>query len=228
MRLLSGFGLKKLNNILKEDIFIEMRNFVVKCCELMNDESISFGNLLPNHEDKIKLRLMNKYLRQPSVRETLGFKNIRLMFDAETVENYNEENDGCNARLDIKVSSEDTLTHYDKYFTIECKRLDGYAHLNKEYVKEGVSRFVSPGAKYASGYGKNLMLGFIVRDIDLKENATKINQIQKVELPNEIKEELLMLEEIPLKYCIYRGMYSTNFGEIQLQHLFYNLSKSVG
>jgi len=224
---MSGFGLGKLNGILKEDIFTEMRDFVVKCCELMNDESITLNNPLPNHEDKIKLRLMNKYLRQPSVREKLGYKNLKLMFDAETVENYNELTDESNARLDIKVSSEDTLTHYDKYYTIECKRLDGYAHLNKEYVKEGISRFVSSSAKYASGYGKNLMLGFVIKNIDIKTNTNKINEIQKVELNKELKEEFKLLNEIPSRCSIYSSFYECSSRKIQLQHIFYDLSKAV-
>lgn len=45
--------------------------------------------------------------------------------------------------------------------SIECKRIDGTADLNKKYVKEGVARFVTQ--KYSSYYGRNVMLGFVVK-----------------------------------------------------------------
>lgn len=224
---MGGFRLSKLNDILKKDTFIKMREFVVECCELMNSESVLKKEFLPNHEDKIKNRLVFKYLNSYDVRENLGYVDIKLAFDAEVSQNYDCDTDVTNARLDIKVTSEDTLTFHEKYYTIECKRLDGYSHLNKEYVNQGVARFVSSDAKYASGYGKNLMLGFIVRDIDMKMNAEKINTIQNKELNDEVKKEMSFIKEGAKSYCIYTANYLSPFGEIELQHLFYNFSLAI-
>ncbi|MGO2962565.1 MAG: hypothetical protein ACTIDE_08165 [Carnobacterium maltaromaticum] len=224
---MSGFRLSKLNDILKKDTFVKMRDFVIECCELMNNESIINKEFLPNHEDKIKNRLVFEYLKSYAVRGKLGYSDIKLSFDAEVSQNYNRGTDNTNARLDIKVTSEDTLTFHEKYYTIECKRLDGYSHLNKEYVNQGISRFVSIDAKYASGYGKNLMLGFIVRDIDIKKNVEKIDNIQNQKLSNSIEKGMTFVEEKPDAYCIYKAEYLSPFGEVELQHLFYNLSLAI-
>ena len=224
---MGGFGLSKLNNILKQDTFVKMREFVVECCELMNDESIVKKEFLPNHEDKIKNRLVFEYLRSYVVREKTGYADIKLAFDAEVSQNYDHMTDTTNARLDIKVTSEDTLTFHEKYYTIECKRLDGRSHLNKEYVNQGVARFVSANAKYSSGYGKNLMLGFTVRNIDMKKNAEKIDIIQNAELVNEIEEGMSFIEEKANTYCIYKANYLSPFGEVELKHLFYNFSLAI-
>jgi hypothetical protein len=224
---LSGFGLSKLNDILKKDTFIKMRELVIGCCDLMNTESISRRDYLPNHEDQIKNKLVFGYLNSYDVREKLGYVDIKLAFDAEVSKNYNDITHTTNARLDIKVTSEDTLTFHEKYYTIECKRLDGYSHLNKEYVRQGIARFVAPDAKYSSGYGKNLMLGFIVRNIDIKQNVAKINVIQNAELSEAINHEMSIVEEKDSQYYIYKADYFSPFGEIELQHLFYNFSLAI-
>lgn len=223
---MSGFGASKLNAILRDDSFIKMRDFVVTCCNLMSAKSIETENFLPNHEDKIKNKLVFEYLNSNTIREDTGYKEIKLAFDAEVSGNYNNDTNTTNARFDIKVTSEDTLSYSEKYYNIECKRIDGKAHLNKEYIKEGVARFVSKDAKYSSGYGKNMMLGFVVEDINIKENTEKIDKIQATELKECIKNGFTVLEE-KTKYFVYTADYYAPSREVELQHVFYNFSLAI-
>lgn len=71
------------------------------------------------------------------------------------------------------------------------------------------------------------MLGFIVRNIDMKKNAEKIDIIQNAELVNEIEEGMSFIEEKANTYCIYKANYLSPFGEVELQHLFYNFSLAI-
>jgi len=223
---MGGFTRGLLNDVIRKDIFVSMRNFVIACCGLMTDESVNEENYLPNHEEKIRNRLLFRYLRNTSVRRRLGYNDLELIFVSETAENYNHDSDTANARLDIQVMSEDTFKFPEKYYTIECKRIDGYARLNREYVNQGVARFVSHDAKYQSVYKKNMMLGFMVRRVDMKLNAEKINNIQSDEFAKEIKKEMHLTGETA-QYCVYEANYLSPFGEIQLHHIFYDVSIAI-
>ena len=223
---MGGFSVGKYNDILKEDTFLKMREFLIGCCSLMRDESVSSNSRLPNHEDKIKNKLVFNYLKCLHVREKLGY-DLKLIFESEVSECFDSATSVTKGRVDIKVMSEDTFAFPEKYYTIECKRLDGYADLNRKYVKQGVARFVASDAKYCSSYGKNMMLGFMIRQVNIKENAEKINMIQNNELEEEIiKKEMVIIEEKDF-HCIYEAEYYSPFGEIKLQHLFYDFSSVV-
>lgn len=224
---MSGFGLPLLNNIIRKSLFTEMKEFVISCCYLMHEESMNKKEFLPNLENEIRNKLTFSYLRDSAIKKKLGYENLKLSFDAEVAESYNPITLQTTGRVDIKVTSEDTLIHNDRYYTIECKRLDGSKKLNKAYIKQGVTRFVSADAKYPSSYGENMMLGFMVRQVDVKENAEKINKIQNDELEKEtVKKEMFIIREED-SHCIYEAEYDSPFGEMTLHHLFYDFSSLI-
>ena len=82
--------------------------------------------------------------------------------------------------MDIRILLKSDFEKEDAYYVIECKRIDGTSDLNKKYVKEGVARFVTQ--KYSSYYGRNIMLGFVVKKIDMSANAKLIEGIQNADL----------------------------------------------
>ena len=221
---MGGFGFDKLNDIFKTATFAEMRNFVIDCCGLMREDWKSKNESLPNLENEIRNELTFSYLRDSTIKTRLGYDNLKLSFDAEVAESYDPITLKTMGRVDIKVTNEDTLIHNERYYTIECKRLDGSKTFNKSYVTQGVSRFVSSDAKYPSAYGKNIMLGFVVRQLDIKQNTQKINELQNSELEiGTVTKEMSMIEEKG-SHCIYEAEYNSPFGVVVLQHLFYDFS----
>jgi len=224
---MNGFGSPLLNNIFRKGIFAEMTEFIICCCSLMNEESKNKKELLPNLENEIRNKLLYAYLRENTIKKKLGYENLKLTFEAESPEDYNPKTLQTTGRVDIKVISEDTLADNSRYYTIECKRLDGKSNLNKAYVEQGVARFVSSNAKYPSPYGENIMLGFMICQVDIKENAEKLNKIQNSVLEKDtvIKEMFIIAEEE--SHCIYESEYNSSTGEVTLKHLFFDFSSAI-
>ena len=93
----------------------------------------------------------------------------------------------------------------DAYYITECKRVDGSSDLNKKYVKEGVARFVTE--KYSSYYGRNIMLGFVVKKIDISSNVKLIEEIQNADLSQQMHGNFEFIEskDVTESYkCIIR------------------------
>ena len=164
---------------------------IYKCYELMIKDEL----LLPNLENDIRDILLLNYLNNNEIRHTLNFSNF--LFDPEVPEN--------SGRSDIKVQTYDTFQDTKAYFIIECKRLDGCAYLNKEYVKNGVNRFTT--SYYTSYYKLNAMIGFVVKDIDIDENMNKIGSFF-----NTIENNRL---------------YDSNHISLKLYHLMMDFSKNI-
>ena len=224
---MNGFGSSLLNDIFRKSIFTEMIEFIVDCCFLMNEESANKKELLPNLENEIRNKLLYSYLRETAIKKKLGYENLKLTFEAESPEGYNPKTLQTTGRVDIKVISEDTLADNSRYYTIECKRLDGKNYLNNAYVEQGIARFVSSDAKYPSPYGENMMLGFMVCQMDIKGNAEKINVIQNNILEKDtVRKEMSIISEED-SHCIYESGYNCSLGEVMLKHLFYDFSSAI-
>ncbi len=139
--------------------FEKLLGAIYKCYEKMLSDRITLPR---NNENEIRDRLLFDYLNNNSVRAK--FELLDFLFDPEVPVN--------NGRSDIKVQTKDTFTNTGAYYIIECKRLDGYSTLNKEYKKNGINRFLS--GKYPSHHKVNGMIGFVVKEIDIDANINKI------------------------------------------------------
>lgn len=164
---------------------------IYKCYELMIKDKI----LLPNLENDIRDILLYNYLNNNEIRNKLDFSNF--LFDPEVPEN--------SGRSDIKVQTYDTFQDTKAYYIIECKRLDGYSNLNKEYIKNGIDRFLS--AKYSSYYKINAIIGFIVKDINIDKNIQKIGTFFNIIENNKL--------------------YHSNHKDLKLYHLMMDFSKNI-
>lgn len=113
------------------------------------------------------------------IRDEFGFyfENQYYKETTTTAKDYFFESEGRQqktaGRVDIRFLSPNCYGHQDAYFAIECKRLDGKAHLCKEYVENGIRRFTAE--KYPSLLGCNAMMGFIVRTLNVDETCKTIN-----------------------------------------------------
>ena len=123
------------------------------------------GQLIKNDENTIRDGVGSFFEKQT-------YKNTTT-----TAKDYFFESEGRQqktaGRVDIRFLSPNCYAHQDAYFAIECKRLDGKAHLCKEYVDNGIRRFTT--GKYPSLLGCNAMLGFVICTIDLPTTVGQIN-----------------------------------------------------
>ncbi len=123
--------------------------------------------------------------------------------------------------MDIRILLKSDFEKEDAYYVIECKRIDGTSDLNKKYVKEGVARFVTQ--KYSSYYGRNIMLGFVVKKVNMSANAKLIEGIQNADLNQHVHGNLRLVKSEGVTES-YKCMYQIQSGELELRHIFSDYS----
>ncbi len=148
-------------NIYSKTEFEKLLGAIYKCYEKMLSDKIVIPH---NNENEIRDRLLFDYLNNNFLRAE--YELLDFLFDPEVPVN--------NGRSDIKVQTKDTFIDTEAYYIIECKRLDGSSHLNKEYKNNGINRFLSGKYPVHPKYKINSMIGFIVKEIDIDANINKI------------------------------------------------------
>lgn len=225
---MKGFKNQLLNEIAKKNIFEDIIDFVFISLEQMKNDLICQSKKLNNKEEEIRNYLLEEYLNNIKFREKVNSKDLNLVFNAEVAEGYDKESKKYLGRVDIKIYSMDTLKSAGKsYYIIECKRLDGSNKLNKEFVTEGICRFVLDEHKYSSFNQRNIMLGFVVRNIDIEKNVYKIDDIQSKNKSIHIVEKMHKYRKEKEEYYLYKNRYKCQDKQIELCHLFYNLSEVI-
>lgn len=226
---MSGFKNKTLNEIAKINMFEDMINFIFISLENMKNDLTYKNKKVKNNEEKIRNYLLENYLNNPTFKNNVDFSDLYLLFEKEVPEGYDAKENKYVGRVDIKVFSVNTLINNPKdYYIIECKRIDGSSILNREFVKEGIYRFILENPKYSSFHRKNIMLGFVVNDIDINENYNKIEDIQDNNNNTYIIEEKQKIEMKNKDFYLYRNKYTNIYEQIDLYHMFYKLCDVVG
>lgn len=172
---MSGFDNTYLNRQIATGMCNHIIAKVLECLDLMRQDCEHNKKKLANNETTIRDYLYWNYLNNDALMRGIGFDNFR--FDSEVPENYVD--DRPIGRVDLRVISFNDFRHRDRYFIIECKRIDGNSTLNREYIKEGIRRFIGNNSKYTSYYKMNCILGFVVRNIDIDQNVDSINSLLK-------------------------------------------------
>jgi hypothetical protein len=170
---MSGFKDASLNNRIAIGILKHIIDKISVCCKIMVQDCNSKGIKVNNNENDIRDYLFCNYLNNDTVMKKIEFDDFR--FFSETPENY--VNYGALGRTDLQVISIDDFRHRERYFIIECKRIDGNLTLNRHYIDDGIRRFVGSPSKYTSYFKSNCMLGFIVKDIDVPTNVDKLKAL---------------------------------------------------
>lgn len=223
---MGGFKNKQLNQIAKNNIYEDMINFIFIALEKMKENLLAENKNIKNDEEKIRTHLLEHYLKNEKFKEKY-FVDLYLLFDAEVAEGYDLISEEYIGRVDIKVYSINTIINPKDYHIIECKRIDGSNNLNKKFITEGVCRFVLDKPKYSSYNKKNIMLGFVVKNINIELNINKINEIQNQIEDIHISENLERVNKEKEEYYLYRNKYICDDKEIELSHLFYDLSDVI-
>lgn len=216
-----------MSGILNKDIiealywanFEKITNYILNICELVVEDYEKKRLKLPNDENKIRSIMVEEYMKKQ--KSVYGMSDYR--FEIETPENYvgNGKHIG---RVDIRILLKNDFEKEDAYYVIECKRIDGTFDLNKKYVKEGVARFVTQ--KYSSYYGRNIMLGFVVKKVDMSDNAKLIEKIQNKDLDKNMHGNFEFIESNGVVES-YKCIYKIQSGEVELRHIFSDYSSIV-
>lgn len=213
---MSGILNKNILEALYRANFEKITNYILDICRLVVEDYEKKQLNLPNDENRIRSIMLEEYLKKQ--KSFYGMSDYR--FELEVPENY-VGNGHHIGRVDIRILLKSDFEKEDAYYIIECKRIDGTSDLNKKYVKEGVARFVTE--KYSSYYGRNIMLGFVVKKIDVSANAQLIEEIQNSDLnPNMYGDfELVNSDNVAESY---KCMYQIQSGMLELRHIFSDYS----
>ena len=215
---MQGFKNDTYNIDFQEGLFDRIIEHLKRCSFDMKNDCKETGNRLPNNEDKITNRLVEKHLNKgPSI----------IRFSLQSPESFLSEEDCYRGRTDIKVVSNNWFKDANDYYIIECKRIDGKATLNKEYIINGVSRFVVAPPKYQSFHKRNIMFGYVVRNINIPENTIEIERLQKKFLDSVDSEGLILRSSLATEYYVYSCVYISGSECVELRHLFYDFSDSM-
>lgn len=216
---MSGMLNKNILKALYRANFEKITAYIIDICELIVEDYERKKFKLPNDENKIRSIMLEEYMK--TQKSVYGMSDYR--FELEVPENYagNGQHIG---RVDIRILLKSDFEKEDAYYIIECKRIDGTADLNKKYVKEGIARFVTQ--KYSSYYGRNIMLGFVVKKIDVSANARLIEEIQNTELDQYMHGDFQLVKSEGVTES-YKCMYQIQSGEVELRHIFSDYSSIV-
>lgn len=213
---MSGILNKKILTALYRANFEKITKYILDICELIVEDYEKKNLKLPNDENRIRSIMLEEYLKKQ--KSSYGMSDYR--FELEVPENYagNGQHIG---RVDIRILLKSDFEKEDAYYIIECKRIDGTSDLNKKYVKEGVARFVVE--KYSSYYGRNIMLGFVVKKINVSANVRLIEGIQNSDLNQHMHGNFQLISSNSVTEN-YRCMYQIQSGELELSHIFSDYS----
>lgn len=219
---MAGFGSPILNTIVQESTYQKIGSYIFICCEEMKNDLHKSQIKIPNDENKIRNYLLENYLDDNYCRRK--YDMMMFHFESEIPENYNNKKLTYEGRVDIRiVSQNEWFENRDAIYFVECKRLDGKNHLNKEYVANGIKRFVVSPPHYSSYYSRNYMLGFMVSKINVDDNVRKIELIQQLE--SEINNTCDLTPMSTDNIYKYKCKYNLDGKAIELMHIFTDFSE---
>lgn len=182
-------------------------------CARVYELVVANGKRLKNNENAIRDRLA-EYLEEDNYKANCTSMVKNFQVDHEVPE-------GAHGRVDFRFQPVNPYEGQKVYYIIECKRLDGSSHLNKEYVEHGMKRFKNHD-KYSSWLGINGMMGFLVKPLDVAVTCGNINTYLTAD------EQLQGVNcSTSAGCCEFESSLSTISGMITLLHLWMDFSSSM-
>lgn len=221
--MMGGFQNQLLNQDFKQNFYNIIITALSTSCKLMIENCRSNKSSIPNHEEKIRTHLLENYLENEKIRSTIGLSDVLIRFLPEVPENYDSDTNTYIGRTDIRVFSSNWLSNPKDYYIVECKRLDGTKSLNQKYVDEGMGRFVGDSPKYSSYNNQNIMLGFVVKEIDCSVVISAISDIHTKRIGSLIDKDITIVENSK-DYYLCESVYTN---KLYLSHIFYDISSVV-
>ncbi|MDQ7008871.1 MAG: hypothetical protein Q9M94_01105 [Candidatus Gracilibacteria bacterium] len=158
----------------------------------------------------------------------------KIYFEAELEEI--KDNYTTGGFIDIKVGNIEGGDFCDenKYFAFECKRINGYSEHKKEYVDNGLSRFIS--GQYSKSMQLSGMIGFVQgfkKGKNIGDNIQKIKDFLKNESKIKIKSNTIQnLEYYEIEKSFNYSYFSKHkrerkLGNIDIYHLFFDFTQGT-
>jgi len=114
---MAGFTNQDLNLMFTTVVWENIKKTLITCSKAMKEESLSSSHLIDNNENKIRNRLVAKYLTNDEFKKRRGIEQFNLLFMPEVPENFDEESDTYLGRTDIRIVNIDFLKVSVKYRT---------------------------------------------------------------------------------------------------------------
>ena len=179
-------------------------------------------------EKKFNLNEWENFLRNILITYLRTFKKefdiCHLNFYAEVQETSADLKEY--GSIDIHISNPlELMGHEEKYYSFECKRLDGYSEKNKAYIEDGLFRYIS--GKYSEEMPIAGMIGFVQ---GFKKNSGIDNLITEIANILHKTEELiqnLLIKQIynNFKYSYYsKHKRKSELSNIDIYHLFFDFT----
>lgn len=212
------------NKLINTDMEKITRYIVDVSEQVVKDYQQNF-EFLRNNENKIRNVILERYLKKSRNNHNM----MEYRFEAEAIENYNEEEQEYKGRTDIRIIKKVDFEKDEAYYTVECKKIDGKngeneKNLNQQYVNEGINRFVTK--KYSSYYGKNIMWGFVIKKIDITQNVNLIQDIQNKHSNEHLHGEFCFVDKKNTSQR-YKSVYNIQSEKLELWHIFSDFSDIV-
>jgi len=203
--------------------FENILNGITTCYHMMVSDEVAVPN---NNEEEIRDILYNGYLKNNTVRNSIGLNYNIVCEPAEYVDGK------LSGYVDILIFSRNSLTDTTAYFIIECKRLDnkyvkGISGLNAKYIGNGIIRFVD--GQYPSNKGLNGMIGFVVEPMDIAGNILHINDLLAQNF-RDARTEVFLTNTTFIRnfdYQYYSIHKDLNSKKIKLYHLMFDFSGNL-
>lgn len=224
------FG-EKNKDVLVQSMQQQIIRLLLISCDSLNQDMIIKGEKLTNDEGAITYRLIEYYLNNDDFRRKHHLDTIMMRFQPEYPINFQQSKNNYIGRLDMQVINVDYFRNTECYGNIECKRLDGGSHLNREYVKEGIERFVGEITgvmKYPRHIGADMMLGYFVAALDAEETIKQINTYLKRKMPGKVQKEITFqkVKKDEWYYC-ESSLVCLDDDKRDINHLFYYFDKII-
>lgn len=203
----------------------EFRNILTKvrkCFDIMSSDISNTGQLLRNDENEMRDKLHYDYLNNKNIRSQVRLNGY--LFNPETPSDEKQGNK--RGRTDFKVIIKSrTFDNPQEFFTIECKRIDGSTALNREYVINGIQRFIDNAQPLYQSYCRtNGLIGFIVNNADIVNNVAAIN---KYLLSNsQCNTNTVLNREKGVEDC-FKSLHTSEKLPLQLYHLMLDFSSLI-
>ncbi|MCD7894814.1 MAG: hypothetical protein LUG60_14155 [Erysipelotrichaceae bacterium] len=207
-------------NTMRKAFINHINQYLMQCCKDMCEEYKRENHKLSNDENMLRNILVEEFLNEDNHRNKHEMTDFR--FESESQENYDYSTKKYKGRCDIKVIyNKDYFKKKEGYYLVECKRIDGKNKLNKQFVDEGVLRFVT--GKYSSYYRYSTMLGFIVKhDINIYDNYQKI-----IDYQDEIHLDSLQEENVVNDNMIFHSTRLFSSQQLHMIYMFCNVSQII-
>ena len=114
-------------------------------------------------------------------------------------------------------------TRSEGYFGIECKILDGSPELNREYIEQGLERFIS--GKYSSACGVGSMMGY-VRKGKIEDVALGLKPLIDATNCTRPFDSSILLDGVSSHFESFHTR-SRDLGEFNIHHMFFSFDYST-